>query len=42
MMKKSVVSDDEISDLDEEQMGEKEDIMDKVLEDMVDSGEIDE
>lgn len=42
MMKKSVVSDDELLDLEDEQMEEKEDIMDKVLEDMVDSGEIDE
>ena len=42
MMKKSVASDDDVLDTDEELLDEKEDIMDKVLEDMVDSGEIDE
>ena len=45
LMKESVLADDEHDDewLDEEGMiDEKEDIIDKVLEDMVDSGELDE
>jgi len=43
MMSESVISDeDEIKDSDIESVEEKEDIIDKVIEDMVESGEIDD